>query len=89
MHVTRSEFPDWLTRAIDYLAAAPDGMDAEQWAQRIHEALEIVEAKKYATAQSRFTFRMSGATEEDLAEIRRHLTLFENLIVDITTQEKE
>lgn len=78
-----SDVPDWLKAAIDHLKSAPEGMTPEQWAARIHEALEIVEVKKYATPESRFAFKFAGASEEEVAEIRRHLSDFENSIVEI------
>lgn len=78
-----SEFPDWLKAAIDRLESAPSKMTPEQWAIRIHEALEIVEAEKYATPGSRFTFVFSGASEADVAEIEGYLSDFENSIVEI------
>lgn len=58
-------------------------MTAEQIARRIHQALVIAEAESYATEKSRFIFRLSGATSEDIAEIWRHLTPFERSIVVI------
>lgn len=75
--------PEWLARAGAHLRSAPDDLTPKQWAQRIHEALEIAQAPKYATAESQFTFAFSGVTEKDLAEIRKHLSVFENLIVKI------
>ena len=80
-----SDFPDWLREAIDHLKSAPRSgeMTPEEWAIRIHETLEIVEAKKYATPESRFAFRFTGASEADVAEVRKHLSEFENSIVEI------
>jgi hypothetical protein len=54
-------------------------------AQAIHEALEIAEATKYATSKSRFSFSLSGATQDDVIAIRAHLTRFENVIVELIT----
>lgn len=78
-----SEFPDWLKAAIDHLKSAPSEMTPEEWALRIHEALEIVEAQKYATPESRFCFVFTGASDEDVAVIQEHLSDFENSIVQI------
>lgn len=78
----REDWPEWMVKFFDHLDAAPE-LPPEQMAQRIHEALEIAEAQKYATPESRFSFSFSGATEEDLATIRARLTPFENSIVEI------
>lgn len=83
MHVSKSDIPYWLARALDHLQSAPEGLDAEGWGQRIHEALQLCEVEKYATPESRFTFSMAGATEDDIREIRRYLTPLENSIVSI------
>lgn len=79
---------EWLTKTIAHLRNAPSGITAEQWAVRLHEALEIAEAEKYATPESRFTFTFIDATEEELARIREHLTPFENSIVEIKRKEQ-
>lgn len=75
--------PDWLTQVISRLAEKPLERTPEEMAQHIHQALEIAEVKKYATPDSRFTFTFTNASDEDLARIRRCLTPFENLIVEI------
>lgn len=74
---------EWLRNYLNYLASLKKDITAEDMAFAIHAALEIAEAEKYATAESRFTFVFSGASEEDVAEIRKHLTPFENSIVKI------
>lgn len=74
---------DWLIRAIDHLRSLPSGSTPEQIGQRIHEALEIAEVEKYATPESRFTFKFTEASDEDLAKVRASLTPFENSIVEI------
>ena len=75
---------DWFQSALQHLRLAADAeMTPGEMAQLLHEALEISEAPRYATEKSRFTFSFSGASEEDLAEIRRHLSPFENSIVEL------
>ena len=73
----------WLERTLLYLASAPRDMTVEQMAERICHALKLAEVEKYATEESRFEFQLTGATAEDVAEIRRHLSAFENSIVEI------
>ena len=73
----------WLEHMILYLASEPQEITAQQMAERISQALEIAEVEKYATDKSRFGFKLMGATPDDVAEIRRHLSAFENSIVEI------
>lgn len=82
--ISKADFPDWLTKAIDHLAGNTTDQSPEQLARRIHEALAMCEIEKHATPESRFSFTLSGATAEDIAEIRRHLTPLENSIVEIS-----
>lgn len=77
---------DWLERAIQHLKTRSEGGTAAQFGPLIHEVLEIAEAEKYATPETRFTFVFTGATEEDLALIRAGLTPFENSIVEIKSK---
>lgn len=74
---------DWMRETTAYLAAESGEMTAEQIARRIHHALVIAEAEKYATEESQFIFGLRGATTEDIAEIWRRLTPFERSIVVI------
>lgn len=74
---------DWLERALAHLKTRSEGGTAEQFGTLIHEALEICEAEKYATPESRFSFTFTGASDEDIAAIRSQLTPFENSIVEI------
>jgi hypothetical protein len=60
-------------------------LTAYEVAKAIHEALEVAGAKQYATPKSRFSFSLSGATEDDVIAIRRFLTRFENSIVELIT----
>jgi hypothetical protein len=73
---------DWLDRFREHLASGPRDLSPEQMAARIHEALVIAEAEKYATPKSRFVFRMEG-TDEELAEVRNRLSPRENEFVRI------
>lgn len=81
-----TEHVEWLDRAIEHLKLRSEGGTAAQFGVLIHEALEICEAEKYATPESRFTFTFTGASEEDVALIRGQLTPFENSIVEIETR---
>lgn len=75
---------EWLKQLHEHLAAANDvPLTPVLMAHLIHEGLQIAEAEKFATAESRFEFVLKDATDEDLAEIRRHLTPFENTIVEL------
>lgn len=76
---------DWLTEFSLSLISltGDDEITAAEIARRIHRALLIAEAEKYATEESRFIFGVSGATSEDIAEIWRNLTPFERTIVVI------
>ena len=86
MMMQPDEFPQWLQDVIAHLRrTATFELGPEEMAERLHEALEIAEVRKYATDETRFIFRVSGATAEEIARIRSHLTAFENSIVDITT----
>jgi hypothetical protein len=69
-----------------YTAHAQQELTPAQMAQLIHETLEIAEVRKYASEKSSFTLIMSGATEQDLAEIWQHLTPLEDLVVDLKCQ---
>jgi hypothetical protein len=75
--------PYWLENFIAHMGLMPSDLTAEQIAEWIHDGLELVEVRKYATPKSRFTFELSGATLDDAAAIRKHLTPFENSIVEI------
>lgn len=76
---------DWLTESGLSLISltGDDEVTAAEIAARIHRALLIAEAEKYATENSRFIFGLRDATSEDIAEIWRHLTPFERSIVVI------
>lgn len=75
---------DWLTEfGLSLIPLAEDEVTAAEIATRIHRALLIAEAEKYATEKSRFIFGLSGATSEDIAEIYRNLTPFERSVVVI------
>ena len=75
--------PDWLRDFMRFLASHPREMTAREFAARVHDALVIAEAEKYATPSSRFSFTIEGATDEEIAEIRSHLTEHENSLVEI------
>jgi hypothetical protein len=74
---------NWMLQFMQILQAEPREVTAVAMARRIHEALEAAEVSKYATAESRFSFVLEGASEGDLDAIRRHLTEQENAIVEI------
>jgi hypothetical protein len=75
---------EWLENFISHLKQIqPHARTPLDLAQLIHEALQIAEAEKYATPESRFTFTFEDASEHDLDEIRQHLTPFENGIVQL------
>ena len=81
--------PEWLINTTEYLRSESGEMTAEQIARRIHHALVIAEAEKYATEDSQFIFGLSGATAEDIAEIWRCLTPFERSIVVIKNADRK
>lgn len=76
-------FPQWLRDFMQVLAAYPRELTPRQMAERIHEALVVAEIEKYATPKSRFSFTLQGATDEEIADIRSHLTLRENCLIEI------
>lgn len=59
-----------------------------RWANEFTKRSGIAEAEKYATAESKFTFVLEDATEDDIAEMRSCLTPREREIVEITHKQK-
>lgn len=76
---------EWFQALLWHLAARGECTPFTM-AQLIHEALQIAEIEKYATAESRFEFVFSGASEEDLAEIMGYLTPLERSVVVLRTK---
>lgn len=77
----------WQKDFYAYLAAQSlRDHTATDMALMIRKALEIAEAKKYATEKSRFSFVVTGANDRDIREIRLRLTPFENSIVEIVNK---
>lgn len=81
-HTNTAEFA-WLENFVSILKREPQAFTAAQIAARIHEALVAAGADRYATDESRFLFTVSGASPEELAEIRAHLTAAENRLVEL------
>lgn len=81
-HTNIAEFA-WLVDFVSVLKREPQSFTAAQFAARIHEALVGAGADQYATDESRFRFTVSGASPEELAEIRAHLTAAENRWVEL------
>jgi hypothetical protein len=78
-----TNYPGWLRDFMKCLTAYPRELSARELAERIHDALVMAEAEKFATPASRFSFTLEGATDEDIADIRSHLTARENAMVEI------
>lgn len=79
----REEVPYWLIDMVSKLTARPRHMTANQLTARIHDAVVIAEAVKYATPESKFLFHIANCTEADINEVRSHLTDFEQSIVEL------
>ena len=74
----------WFYEMVQALGeTAGSDLSASEVAARIHRALMIAEAEKYATPGTLFTFTFTGVTEAELEEVRRYLTPFENRIVEL------
>ena len=76
--------PEWLELFMTFMKeAAHVEMRPAELATVIHQGLLLVEAEKYEEPDSRFVFGLTGASEADVDEIRRHLSAFENRLVRI------
>jgi hypothetical protein len=75
--------PKWLEDALAHLASPPAPSDADAWGKRIAEVFAIAEVEKYATQESKFELIFKGATERDVATMRRYLSAKENAVLTI------
>jgi hypothetical protein len=87
--MTSEQHPEWLEKFLEFMQqAAQFEMEPCEIADAIHQGLLMVEAERYSTPESRFTFCLSGASPAALAEIRRHLTPFENGLVELVAESR-
>lgn len=84
-----TETSDWFRDFQKTLKANLRDETAQELAIRIHRALVAAELEKYATPSTRFSFTLSGATPEDVEEIRLYLTDQENAVVEFIREDEE